>query len=119
MKKEVETEHESAIRLANKLLDEPYADPDDDLRLLARQFLRAKEMAARIVVDLYEMRASTMLPYKPEHFEKVHDAFKYQFFSSAIAQLCDKYKIPHEDIQEIIRHRTHEQFLSTKEKQNE
>lgn len=38
-----ETEYEKAIKLANQLLDEPYADPDDDLRLLARQFLRATE----------------------------------------------------------------------------
>jgi hypothetical protein len=34
-----------AIAIANRLLDEPFADPDDDLRVLARQFLRAMERA--------------------------------------------------------------------------
>jgi hypothetical protein len=32
-----------AIWYANKLLDEPHCDPDDDLRTLARQFLRCIE----------------------------------------------------------------------------
>jgi hypothetical protein len=36
-------ERVDAIRLANKLLDEPNADPDDDLRMLSRQFLRRNE----------------------------------------------------------------------------
>lgn len=36
-------EYKLAIKLADRLLDEPYADPDDDLRTLARQFLRAVE----------------------------------------------------------------------------
>jgi hypothetical protein len=38
-----ETEFEFAVRLANKVLDRPYGDPDDDLAVLARQFLRAVE----------------------------------------------------------------------------
>lgn len=32
-----------AIYFANKALDEPSADPDDDLRTVSRQFLRALE----------------------------------------------------------------------------
>ena len=39
-----ETEH--AVRLANKVLDDPTRDPDDDLATLARQFLRAREAIA-------------------------------------------------------------------------
>jgi hypothetical protein len=35
-----ESERDFAIRLANKVLDVLWADPDDDLRTLARQFLR-------------------------------------------------------------------------------
>ncbi len=35
-----------AIQLANLLLDVPYADPDDDLRVLSRQLLRAHERLA-------------------------------------------------------------------------
>jgi len=41
------SERDEAIALANKLLDEPYADPDDDLRLLSRQFLREIERTKR------------------------------------------------------------------------
>lgn len=33
------TEYEQAIRLANKVLDKPYIDPDGDICMLARQFL--------------------------------------------------------------------------------
>lgn len=39
------TERDEAIVIANRLLDEPMADPDDDLRTLARQFMRALERA--------------------------------------------------------------------------
>lgn len=38
------SEKEEAIRLANKVLDRPYADPDDDIAILARQFLRSLEV---------------------------------------------------------------------------
>ena len=37
-------EFEEAFDLANRLLDEPNTDPDDDLRMLARQFLRGCEV---------------------------------------------------------------------------
>ena len=36
-------EREYSIILANKLLDEPNCDPDDDLRILSRQLIRANE----------------------------------------------------------------------------
>lgn len=36
-------EREQAIVLANKILDRPRYDPDDDLAVLSRQFLRALE----------------------------------------------------------------------------
>lgn len=36
-------EKEQAIRIANKILDTPYADPDSDESVLARQFLRLLE----------------------------------------------------------------------------
>jgi len=39
----IDTEREETIRLANKLMDEPNCDPDDDLRMLSRQFLRCIE----------------------------------------------------------------------------
>jgi hypothetical protein len=58
-----------------------------------------------IIVDLYEMRASTFLPLQAGKMERVHNIFQYNFFSMAIAQLCDKYKVEHEDIEEVIRER--------------
>lgn len=37
------SERDDAIIIANKVLERPFADPDDDLAMLARQFLRALE----------------------------------------------------------------------------
>lgn len=39
-------ELDEALALADRLLDEPMADPDDDLRTLSRQLGRAHETAA-------------------------------------------------------------------------
>ena len=36
-------EFDLAVMLAHKALDRPYGDPDDDLSILARQFLRSVE----------------------------------------------------------------------------
>jgi hypothetical protein len=63
-----------------------------------------KEIIAKIIVDLYEMRVSTMHRYQ-EKYEKVQDTFKYSFFTAAIAQIYDKYKIQQELIEEEIRSR--------------
>ena len=40
------TELQDTIFLANKILDRINADPDDDLAMLSRQFLRAREELA-------------------------------------------------------------------------
>ena len=37
------TEKEDALRLAHAVLDKPHIDPDGDISMLARQFLRARE----------------------------------------------------------------------------
>jgi hypothetical protein len=42
-------ERAQAIALAHRLLDEPNCDPDDDLRILARQLLRAREGTEHVV----------------------------------------------------------------------
>lgn len=39
-------ERDEAIAIANRWLDEPWSDPDDDLRIVARQFMRSLERAA-------------------------------------------------------------------------
>lgn len=38
------SEFEETVLLANKILDRPSADPDDDLAMLSRQFLRCVEL---------------------------------------------------------------------------
>ena len=45
------TEKEQAVLIANKVLDRVSADPDDDLAILARNFLRARE-ALEIIRNL-------------------------------------------------------------------
>jgi hypothetical protein len=37
------SETQDAIRLANTVLDTPNRDPDDDLSMMSRQFLRSQE----------------------------------------------------------------------------
>jgi hypothetical protein len=39
-----ESELQEALHLADRLLDVPYADPDDELRLLSRHLLRQREV---------------------------------------------------------------------------
>lgn len=49
------SEFSDAIELANRLLDEPYVDPDDDLRMLARQLLRRQEAVEKLENRLAEL----------------------------------------------------------------
>lgn len=51
-------ERADAIALADKLLDEPMADPDDDLRTLSRQLLRSEERVARLRAALINARTA-------------------------------------------------------------
>ena len=53
------SERTDADKLANKLLDEPYADPDDDLRMLSRQLLRRREVIERLEKSLVEQQDPT------------------------------------------------------------
>jgi hypothetical protein len=48
-------EREDAIRLADKVLDRINGDPDDDLALLARQFLRANEIREQRLPTTYAL----------------------------------------------------------------
>lgn len=50
----------SAIALANRLMDEPNCDPDDDLRVLSRQLLRRSE-------EIERLRAGLQLIADDEH----------------------------------------------------
>ena len=44
-------ERSDAIKLANRVLDRPHADPDDDLAVLARQLLRREEYVASLAAS--------------------------------------------------------------------
>ena len=47
-------ELDDAIRLATKVLDRVSADPDDDLAMLARQFLRSRELITELREASYD-----------------------------------------------------------------
>lgn len=70
------TEYEQAIALANKVLDRVNADPDDDLAVLARQFLRA--------VERTPPPPAWDAPYNYEYepvetrAKQIYDGFKYE-----------------------------------------
>ncbi len=49
------SERREAISLAQRVLDRPNADPDDDLAILARQFLRYGEVIDNLKADLSAM----------------------------------------------------------------
>lgn len=53
------SERTDADRLAEKLLSEPNADPDDDLRMLARQLLRRRDVIERLEKRIVEMSDDT------------------------------------------------------------
>lgn len=53
------TEAENALFIAERVLDRPYADPDDDLAILARQTKRAAELRAenaRLAAEVADLR---------------------------------------------------------------
>ena len=49
-------EAEQAFILANRVLDKPYIDPDGDICLLARQYLRSRERIADLMAELDHLR---------------------------------------------------------------
>ena len=56
----ITSERIKADRLAERLLNEPNADPDDDLRILSRQLLRRAEVISRLEARLGEMCDGTL-----------------------------------------------------------
>lgn len=63
------SENDEATVIANRVLDRPSADPDDDLAILARQLLRAREEIARLakIAD-----AATKLREHQDQFGQKH-----------------------------------------------
>ena len=70
-----------------------------------------EEIRAEIIVDLYECRASCLVPLQARQMEKVENLFQYNFLNSIIAKLSDKYKIKYETIKDVIRKRSLEDNL--------
>jgi hypothetical protein len=62
------SELNEALALANRLLDEPMADPDDDLRVLSRQLQRTHEIAE------HYMRHRDQIAAVNEHLVKILSA---------------------------------------------
>ena len=65
--------------------------------------------AANIIVDLYEMRAGTLIPYRADRGrEAITNMIQYRFFDHALAFLYDKYEISQEEVEAVIRERAPE-----------
>ena len=73
----------------------------------------ANEIAAKIIVDLYEMRVSSFNKYSSKS-DLVMDNYKYNFFTSAIAQLCNKYQITDRDIEAELHGRRIQELTNLK-----
>jgi hypothetical protein len=59
------TELDEARIYANKLLDEPYADPDDNVRVVCRQFNRRDERAQQLEKEVEELRKQLVAALDP------------------------------------------------------
>lgn len=85
----------------------------NDEWLQAERQLAKQEEHAKIIVDLYEIRASVSLPMQARQIEKIENVGKYNFFSSVIATLYDKYKVSEDLIQKEIRNRKIQEDILT------
>ncbi len=58
-----DTELADAIKLANKILDRPSGDPDDELAMLSRQLLRSREIVDKQEAAIKEFYQKEYDPY--------------------------------------------------------
>lgn len=72
--------------------------------------IEIKKGIAKVIVDLYEIRSSTIHKHSSKE-DKIFDNFKYNFFSSVIAQMCSKYEITEEDIRQEIFSRNIQELI--------
>lgn len=68
-------------------------------------YVDKQEILANVIIDLYEMRASTLSPMQARQVEKMENLFQYNFIHVIISMLCDKYHIKNRDIEEVLRER--------------
>lgn len=81
-------EEAEAVIVANALLDVPYADPDDDLRMLSRQLLRRHEELARKQYLLKALERATAILKAWADNDVVSDDTLMEMTDSVIP-LCD------------------------------
>jgi hypothetical protein len=71
------TEGQETRALAHRILDRPYADPDDDLAMLSRQLLRADEQIANLTnIDALRVTNAEGLLRTIEEGERYRDALE-------------------------------------------
>jgi hypothetical protein len=71
------TEGQQTRALAHRILDRPYADPDDDLAMLSRQLLRADEQIANLThIDALRVTNAEGLLRTIEEGERYRDALE-------------------------------------------
>lgn len=69
------TERQETLKLAERLLDGPNVDPDDDLRMLSRQLLRGQETIDRLKKDLMEAQdpMGDLIQFNRDSILKMHE----------------------------------------------
>jgi hypothetical protein len=78
--------------------------------------MKKNKIRAEIIVDMYEIRASVAPPSSLGKLSKKivlsDDLRQYNFMSTIIAHLCDKYKINDQDIDNVMRERSLQRLIS-------
>lgn len=87
------SEREEALLLARRLLNEPNADPDDDLRVLSRQLLRHQERldfgVEAMAVSIGWEKTVGMLRTRPEEPTPRGNCFSVNFDDGSYAKIVN------------------------------
>lgn len=70
-------EYELSLKAADRFLDEPYSDPDDDIRTISRQFIRSTERMDEVIKMLPDFIFSTLQSYKEGLMKEIDEVFNY------------------------------------------
>lgn len=88
--------------------------------ILNRQLIKLKnknmeketnKILANVIVDLYEMRTSSLPPLNERTMDEIENMHQYNFLSVIISNLRNKYKINHEDIIKVTRERSDSKLI--------
>ena len=67
------SEKSIAVKLAERVLNEPNADPDADILILARQFLRSRETIERLEKELVYDPMADLIEANRDQILKMHE----------------------------------------------